>query len=78
MDEFEIEIKQDFLIESEDLFEAAESAFLRLEGERDNPELLNEIFRLAHNLKGTAMAVGFTQLADFTHIAENLILKLKD
>jgi two-component system chemotaxis sensor kinase CheA len=78
MDEFELEIKQDFLVESEDLFEAAESAFLRLENERDNPELLNEIFRLAHNLKGTAMAVGFTQLADFTHIAENLILKLKD
>ena len=78
MDEFELEIKQDFLVESEDLFEAAESAFLRLENERDNPELLNEIFRLAHNLKGTAMAVGFTQLADFTHIAENLILKLKE
>lgn len=78
MDEFEIELKNDFLEESTDLLEAAEEAFLKLETERDNPELLNEIFRLAHNLKGTSKAVGFDQLAELTHVAENLILKLKE
>ncbi|MFN8369273.1 MAG: chemotaxis protein CheA [Bacteriovoracaceae bacterium] len=78
MDSFEIELKQDFLNESEDLLVNAENAFLRLESERSNPELLNEIFRLAHNLKGTSKAVGFDQLAELTHVAENLILKLKE
>lgn len=78
MDDFELEIKQDFLEESSDLLEAAESAFLRLEDERENPELIDEIFRLAHNLKGTSKAVGFDQLAELTHVAENLILKLKN
>ena len=78
MDEFELELKQDFLEESSDLLEAAESAFLRLEQERENPDLINEIFRLAHNLKGTSKAVGFDQLAELTHVAENLILKLKN
>jgi two-component system, chemotaxis family, sensor kinase CheA len=78
MDDFEIELKLDFLTESEDLLESAESAFMRLEKERESPDLLNEIFRLAHNLKGTSKAVGFDQLAELTHTAENLILKLKD
>ncbi len=78
MDDFELELKNDFLNESTDLLEAAESAFLKLEEERNNPTLLNEIFRLAHNLKGTSRAVGFDQLAELTHVAENLILKLKE
>lgn len=78
MDEFEIELKQDFLSESGDLLEKAEEAFLDLEHNRDDPDLINSIFRLAHNLKGTSRAVGFEQLAELTHIAENLILKIKE
>lgn len=78
MEDFEIELKRDFLEESEDLLSTAESAFLRLEEERNDSDLLNEIFRVAHNLKGTSKAVGFDQMAQLTHVAENLILKLKE
>lgn len=77
MDDFELELKQDFLDESEDMLSNAEGAFLRLESERDNPELLNEIFRIAHNLKGTSKAVGFDQMSELTHTAENLILAIQ-
>ena len=76
--EFELEIKNDFLEESEDLLTNAENAFLQLVVGGENQELLDEIFRLAHNLKGTSKAVGFDQLSHLTHIAENLILKLKE
>ena len=78
MEDFEIELKRDFLEESEDLLSQAENAFLRLEEERNSSDLLNEIFRVAHNLKGTSKAVGFDQMAQLTHVAENLILKLKE
>jgi two-component system chemotaxis sensor kinase CheA len=78
MEDFEVELKLDFLSESIDMLESVESAFLRLENEREDSHLLDEIFRLAHNLKGTSKAVGFDQLAELTHVAENLILKLKD
>ena len=78
MEDFEIELKRDFLEESEDLLSQAENAFLRLEEERNSADLLNEIFRVAHNLKGTSKAVGFDQMAQLTHVAENLILKLKE
>ncbi len=78
MDDFELEIKKDFLEECIDLLSEAESAFLELDSNRGDPELMNEIFRLAHNLKGSSKAVGFDQLGELTHIAENLILKLKE
>lgn len=78
MDEFELELKQDFLTEASQLLDDSEQAFLNLEGDKDNPELMDGIFRLAHNLKGTSRAVGFGQVAEFTHEMENLILKVKN
>lgn len=76
--DFENEIKLEFLTECEELLADAENAFLRLEHERDNDDLINEIFRLAHNLKGSSRAVGFEQMADLTHAAETFVLKIKD
>lgn len=78
MDEFEKEVKLDFLTEAIQLLESAERAFLALENDKNNLDLINEIFRLAHNLKGTSRAVGFGDVAEFTHEMENLILKIKD
>lgn len=78
MDEFEKEVKTDFLFEATQLLNDAEQAFLALESNKDNPDLMNEIFRLAHNLKGTSRAVGFGDVAEFTHEWENLILKIKE
>lgn len=78
MDEFELELKRDFLAEASMGLEQAEQAFLALESDPNNPDLLNQIFRLAHNLKGTSRAVGFGQIAEFTHSFENLILKIKE
>lgn len=78
MDEFEKEVKTDFLFEATQLLNDAEQAFLALEGNKNDPELMNEIFRLAHNLKGTSRAVGFGDVAEFTHEWENLILKIKE
>lgn len=78
MDEFEKEVKLDFLTEALALLDDSEQAFLALEGDKNNADLMNQIFRLAHNLKGTSRAVGFGDVAEFTHEFENLILKLKE
>jgi two-component system chemotaxis sensor kinase CheA len=78
MNEFEKEVKMDFLVEATQLLNDSEQAFLALEGDKNNATLMNEIFRLAHNLKGTSRAVGFGDVAEFTHEMENLILKLKE
>lgn len=78
MNEFEKEVKLDFLAEAIQLLDDSEQAFLALEGDKNNANLMNEIFRLAHNLKGTSRAVGFGDVAEFTHEMENLILKVKE
>lgn len=78
MDEFEKELKTDFLTEALGLLDDSEQAFLALEGDKHNADLMNQIFRLAHNLKGTSRAVGFSDVAEFTHEMENLILKVKE
>ncbi|PIK16597.1 chemotaxis protein CheA [Halobacteriovorax sp. JY17] len=77
MDDFEKELKEDFLDESLQLLEDTEQSFLALENDKESTEILDQIFRLAHNLKGTSRAVGFGNVAEFTHEMENLILKLK-
>jgi two-component system, chemotaxis family, sensor kinase CheA len=78
MDDFTLELKQDFLTEAEQLLNESEQAFLELENNKDDQNLMDQIFRLAHNLKGTSRAVGFGEVAEFTHEMENLILKVKN
>lgn len=77
MDSFEIELKQGFLEEAEQLINDAEQCFLSLETNPNDTAILEKIFRLAHNLKGSSKAVGFSDLGLFTHEFENLLLKLK-
>lgn len=78
MDAFELELKQGFLDEAAQLLEDTEQCFLGLEGSGGDPSLLEKIFRLAHNLKGSSRAVGFEQMGAFTHEFENFLLKLKN
>ena len=78
MDDFDLELKQSFIEEAMQGLDDSEKAFLALEQNSDDPEILDELFRLAHNLKGTSMAVGFDEVGDFTHKMEDLILKVKE
>lgn len=77
MDDFEIELKHDFLQEARELLQSTEQSFLELEKDPSNKTLIDAIFRFAHNLKGTSRAVGFGQIAELTHRAENLLLEIK-
>lgn len=77
MDDFELEIKRDFINEALINLEETEGSFMELEVSPDPKTLLDKIFRLAHNLKGGARAVGFGQVAEFTHQLENLVQKIQ-
>ena len=78
MDELEKELKVEFLSEAATLLEDAEAGFLVLEDDPTNQDTINMLFRVAHNLKGTSRAVGFSDMAEFTHATENILLKLKE
>jgi len=76
MNDFEKELRCTFLDEAKDLIAGTEKCFLSLEAAKTDPTILESIFRLAHNLKGSAKAVGFTSLSEFTHKLESFLLIL--
>ncbi len=78
MDDFELELKTGFLEEANQILADCEQSFLNLESSHEDPEILVKLFRLAHNLKGSAGAVGFPDVVEFTHKLESLLLKLKN
>lgn len=63
----------DFIAESEEHLEEMEQNLLLLESLDDNPEVLNEIFRSAHSIKGSAEYMGFKYIANLSHALENLL-----
>ena len=71
------EILSDFLAESSEMLEALDQHFVKLETEPTNTELLNEIFRCMHSMKGSAGFLGFTHLVEVAHQGESLLNKLR-
>ena len=78
MDDFEKELKVGFLEEASQLLTDAEKCFLSLESDPNNSAITDQLFRLAHNLKGSGKAVGFSDLGNFTHKLESFLLKVKN
>jgi two-component system chemotaxis sensor kinase CheA len=71
------EILNDFLTESGEMIEVLDQRFVTLETDPGNKDLLNEIFRAMHSMKGSAGFLGFTHLVDVAHRAENILNKLR-
>ncbi|MEN9722544.1 MAG: hypothetical protein RJB38_530 [Pseudomonadota bacterium] len=75
--DFMEELRRDFLTEVSFLLEQCEESYLKLENPDLRQEELGKIFRLAHSLKGTGAAVGFTDLAHFAHRVEDGLTLLR-
>ncbi len=65
-----------FLDEANEQLELLESSILELE-HNATPELLQEIFRAAHTLKGSSRAMGFISMGELTHAMEDVFDKLR-
>lgn len=65
-----------FLDEANEQLELLEQDILKLEQE-PSQELLQEIFRAAHTLKGSSRAMGFTSMGELTHAMEDVFDKLR-
>lgn len=62
-----------FLDESKEHLENLNTNLLELESNPSNIETINEIFRIAHTLKGMSATMGFEKTAKLTHKMENLL-----
>ncbi len=72
------EILQDFIIETNEILEELDEKFVELEKDEFNKDLINEIFRAVHTIKGAAGFLGFSQIVDLAHASENVLKKLRD
>ena len=71
------EIFESFLIESREILEKLDLDLVELENRPDDKELLNEIFRSFHTIKGTSGFLGLVKLQKVTHSCEDLLNKLR-
>jgi two-component system chemotaxis sensor kinase CheA len=72
------ELTREFLIESQEGLDRMEHCLTDLESRPDDLELLAEIFRAVHTIKGTTGFLGFRRLEKLAHAGENLLGLLRD
>ncbi len=77
MDDSMQEIVDDFIQEALELLESLNENFIELEKQPDNKDILNTIFRAAHTIKGSAGFLGFQNIIELAHSAENILNKLR-
>lgn len=67
-----------FVEESKEHLQDLNTCLLELEQDPENTPILNEIFRVAHTLKGMAGTMGFTQISSLTHDMEDVLDDLRN
>jgi len=67
----------EFINESNEHLESLEPKLLQLEKEPNNLELLNDIFRSFHTIKGASSFLGLTQIINLSHKLENVLDSLR-
>lgn len=72
------EIKQIFIEEADEGLDIMESGLLELQSNDAANELINDIFRAAHSIKGGSATFGFTHVSEFTHLMETLLDQMRD
>ena len=72
------ELMREFLIESQEGLDRMERCLTDLETRPQDAELLAEIFRAVHTIKGTTGFLGFKRLETLAHAGENLLGMLRD
>lgn len=71
------EIFEGFVIETNEIFEKLDLDLVEIEKRPDDADLLNEIFRSFHTIKGTSGFLGLVKLQNLTHHLEDILNKLR-
>jgi two-component system chemotaxis sensor kinase CheA len=67
-----------FLEEAEELLQLLDENIIKLENDRENPKIIQEIFRAAHTLKGSSAMLGHQRMTEVAHAMETLLDKLRN
>jgi two-component system, chemotaxis family, sensor kinase CheA len=72
------ELLRDFLTETSESLDLVDAELVRFEQEPNNSQILGNIFRLVHTIKGTCGFLALSRLETLTHAAETLMGKFRD
>ena len=70
-------LMEQFVLESREQLEIAESALLALDNDPDDIEALDTLFRALHTLKGTSAFIGVEHATELAHHAESLLARVR-
>ncbi|MDF1616805.1 chemotaxis protein CheA [Petrocella sp. FN5] len=66
-----------FIDESKEHLQSLNTCLLALENKPNDKDLINEVFRSAHTLKGMAATMGFKRMNQLTHDMENVLSEIR-
>lgn len=72
------DLLREFLTETNESLDVADVELVKFEQDPNNAEILNNIFRLVHTIKGTCGFIGLARLAALAHAAETLMDKFRE
>ncbi|MBS7537970.1 hybrid sensor histidine kinase/response regulator [Ancylobacter lacus] len=72
------DLLREFLTETNESLDMADVELVKFELDPNNSEILNNIFRLVHTIKGTCGFIGLPRLAGIAHAAETLMDRFRE
>lgn len=72
------DVLREFLTETAESLDVLDGELVKLEQGPNDPELIGNIFRLLHTIKGTCGFLGLPRLESVAHAGENILGKLRD
>jgi two-component system, chemotaxis family, sensor kinase CheA len=69
--------RQTFIIEARELLAAMEESLLAVEGQADQGEAVNAMFRAVHTIKGSAGLFGLDAIVRFSHTVESVMDRVR-
>jgi two-component system, chemotaxis family, sensor kinase CheA len=72
------DLTKEFIAESQEGLDRMERCLTELEARPEDGELVGEIFRVVHTIKGTTGFLGFDRLEKLAHAGEHLLSALRD
>lgn len=71
-------VLRDFIVESQENLERLDHEFIALEQNPEDKDLLADIFRTIHTIKGSAGFLSLTKLEQVSHYTEDVLAKLRE
>ncbi|MEI6836170.1 MAG: chemotaxis protein CheA [Alcaligenaceae bacterium] len=76
--DFDDEIMVEFILEAREILDMLDQSFVQLELSPGDGNLIGNIFRGMHTLKGSSGVLGFKRLEQLSHAAETLLSSLRE